>query len=68
VPGLPYVTRSGVPGVLRAALTEAFADPSLAEARRQLLLTGFSNLDRADYARIVELERGAETRGGLRLD
>jgi len=67
VPGLPLVTRSGDAATLRKALTHAFADPTLADARDTLLLTGFSVLDTKAYGRILALEAEVETAGGLLL-
>jgi ABC-type phosphate/phosphonate transport system substrate-binding protein len=66
-PGLPYVTIAGDVPRLRQALAAAFADPELAEARRALLLTGFSLLTEADYQRIPALEADMQRAGGLKL-
>ena len=67
VPGLPWITRAGDAGTIRAALRQVFADPSLAEVRAALLLTGFSELPAGAYDRITELEAAMEEAGGLRL-
>ena len=67
VPGLPWITRAGDAGMIRAALRQVFADPSLAEVREALLLTGFSELPAGAYDRITELEATMEGAGGLRL-
>lgn len=67
VPGLPLITRSGDAATIRKALTHAFADPTLADARDTLLLTGFSILDAKAYDRILALEAEVETMGGLLL-
>jgi ABC-type phosphate/phosphonate transport system substrate-binding protein len=56
MPGLPYVTRAGDVAALQRALHDAFADPALASARKQLLLTGFSLPGAVDYTRIPALE------------
>jgi ABC-type phosphate/phosphonate transport system substrate-binding protein len=58
VPGLPYVTRSGDVGDLRAALKSVFADPALAVHRKALMLSGVSVLDADAYEVIAALERG----------
>lgn len=63
VPGLPYVTRGGDIAELRAALYLAFHDEGLEEARRKLLLTGYSVLSDDDYARILRLEAGLHEQG-----
>lgn len=67
VPGLPYVTRAGDVPRLRLALTRAFTDPDLQNARDQLFLTGFSALDARDYQLILDLEDAMEKAGGLTL-
>ena len=67
VPGLPWITRAGGPASIRAALARAFADPDLAEARKALLLSGFSTLDVSAYDRITSLEAAMERGGGLAL-
>ncbi|MGQ0483985.1 MAG: phosphate/phosphite/phosphonate ABC transporter substrate-binding protein [Hyphomicrobiales bacterium] len=67
VPGLPYVTAVADITRLRMGLAQAFADPTLFEAREMLFLTGHSVLDAQDYERIVELETAMERAGGLAL-
>ena len=67
VPGLPYVTRAGSTGSIRAALTAAFADPELQEARDQLFLSGYSALAPRSYNRITDLELEMQRAGGLKL-
>jgi ABC-type phosphate/phosphonate transport system substrate-binding protein len=66
-PSLPYVTsRSRSPAELlrlRRAVTEAAADPTLAEARRTLFIDGFVGLDLAAYDRIVQIEAQAHAQG-----
>jgi hypothetical protein len=52
---------------LRKALSRAFADPGLLETREALFLSGYSMLDRNDYAIIASLERDLRTRGDLNL-
>jgi ABC-type phosphate/phosphonate transport system substrate-binding protein len=60
VSGLPYVTAAGRPPAeilrLRQALSEAIADPRLAEVRAALLITGVEMLGRADYLDILSIE------------
>jgi ABC-type phosphate/phosphonate transport system substrate-binding protein len=63
VPGLPYVTRGGNVAELRAALSLAFADQGLEDARRKLMLTGYSTLADDDYARILQLEAMVREQG-----
>lgn len=71
VPGLPLVTSSRRSqdelARLRQALAMAFADPGLLETREALFLSGYSMLDRNDYAIIASLERDLRTRGDLNL-
>lgn len=67
VPGLPYVTAAGDIIKLRMGLAEAFADPTLFEARDKLFLTSHSVLDAKGYERIVDLETAMEKAGGLAL-
>ncbi len=67
VPGLPYVTAAGDITKLRMGLAEAFADPTLREARDGLFLTGHSVLDAKDYERIIDLETAMKKAGGLAL-
>ncbi|MSP83028.1 MAG: phosphate ABC transporter substrate-binding protein [Alphaproteobacteria bacterium] len=67
VPGLPYVCpRSASADLvrrLRAGIAHAMVDPSLAEARDALLITGAVNVEREDYAGIGSLEREAAEAG-----
>src|SRR5665213_950550 len=56
VPGLPFVTRSGDVTQLREALRKAFADPSLANAREAMMMTGFSILPTGAYDVILQRE------------
>ena len=71
VPGLPYVTlASREPeeiGRMRQAVADAFADPTLAQARAGLFLKGFSLLTPSDYAVMRDLERDMTASGGLAL-
>lgn len=67
VPGLPWITRAGDPPSVREALTLAFADPGLTQARETLLLSGFSALEEGAYDRITRLEADMERGGGLQL-
>lgn len=71
VPGLPYVTSARTDASLRKRLHEALAaavaDPSLAECRAALLISGISTLGPKDYDIITKLERECEARGGLDL-
>lgn len=67
VPGLPWITRTGDPERLRAALRSVFADPTLTDTRAALLLSGFSALDETAYDRITGLEAAMERQGGLAL-
>ncbi len=71
VPGLPFVTsvKTG-PAMrerLRQALAAALADPSLAETRSALLISGMSVLAPSEYQVIVKREQECEARGGLDL-
>jgi ABC-type phosphate/phosphonate transport system substrate-binding protein len=56
VPALPYVTRAGDPIKLIAAIEKTFSDPSLAQCREALLLSGFKVLGAGAYDRIIDLE------------
>ncbi len=67
VPGLPWITKVGDVEAIRGAVGDAFADPSLAEVRERLLLTGYSELPLGAYDRITDLEAQTEREGGLRL-
>jgi ABC-type phosphate/phosphonate transport system substrate-binding protein len=62
-PGLPYITRksedSDFLSRLRAGLTAACQDPTLAECRETLMINGFSTLTLSDYKCIVETETAA---------
>ncbi len=57
VPGLPYVTRAGDVGKLRAALRQVFSDPAMRRHREALMIFGLSVLDVEDYDVILELEK-----------
>jgi ABC-type phosphate/phosphonate transport system substrate-binding protein len=67
VPGLPFVTIAGDIDKLHQALTDVFADESLAEIRKALLLDGFSLLTEDDFATIPRLEAEMEAGGGFFL-
>ncbi|MBG1232192.1 phosphate/phosphite/phosphonate ABC transporter substrate-binding protein [Aestuariivirga litoralis] len=56
VPALPYVTRAGDVGKLRAGLQAAFADPSLQAVREKLFLKDVSVLPDGAYDVIPALE------------
>lgn len=65
-PTLPFVTaraRAGEAGRIGLALTDAVADPALAEAVAALRLVAVAPPKRADYGRILEMEAEAEARG-----
>lgn len=70
-PGLPYVTRADASDDLlkrlRAGLRAALADPKLAAARDDLLITGVEVLSEDAYDRIIEIEEDARARGYARL-
>jgi ABC-type phosphate/phosphonate transport system substrate-binding protein len=70
-PGLPFVMSACLPAstvaVLRDALFEALADPDLAEARATLGIRGATVLTVADYRRVLDIERKAESIGYPRL-
>jgi ABC-type phosphate/phosphonate transport system substrate-binding protein len=70
-PGLPFIAsarlgRSTIDAV-REALFAALANPDLAEARSALGLSGARLTGRADYDRVIEIERGAAAVGYSRL-
>ena len=71
VPGLPYVTSVKTSSDLRRrlgeAVTAALSDPSLAEPRRALLISGLSVLAPEEYQAILMRERDCEAHGGLDL-
>ena len=71
-PGLPYVTRiaaaSEVRERLAAGLLRAFADPSLAAVRAELLIDGVDVLTLADYRCMTTMADDARRRGYLELD
>ena len=56
-PGLPYVTRAGMADLdavaMSQAVTDAFADPGLADARSTLRLVGFAQIPLAEYDRFM---------------
>lgn len=66
-PGLPYITRGDASDeevrVLRQALQEAIAEPSLSAARDVLCLKNFAVLSDPDYEPLAELERQARRLG-----
>ena len=66
-PCLPFITaRATTPGTLRAlrsALSSVLADPGLAAARGQLLLTGIDTTGDGGYAAVLALERAAQDLG-----
>ncbi len=66
-PGLPLVTAASTDAATLQALREALEavarDPSLAEARRRLLLDGFSLVSAADYQLTQRLEEDARALG-----
>ena len=66
-PGLPYVTAAGAFEALcdrlRAGLSEAMRDPTLAEARAALLIAGIEVLPPEAYDRIDRMEREAAELG-----
>ncbi|MGQ0663577.1 MAG: phosphate/phosphite/phosphonate ABC transporter substrate-binding protein [Pseudomonadota bacterium] len=71
-PGLPYVTRVGLPPDLierlRAGLARAAADPGLASVRAELLIEGIDVLPIESYDRIAALEAEAKRQGYTELD
>lgn len=70
-PGLPYVTRAGAGSDqisrLRDGLSEAFADPRLADAREALLLSGMQVLDYEAYRCIGDMENAARAAGYAKI-
>lgn len=67
VPGLPYVTRDKDAQRWSEAVAAAMAEPSLADVRAALMISGFTQTRPADYDAILQLEDAVEARGGLRL-
>ena len=71
-PGLPYVTRIGAAKALRdrlvAGLLRAFADPSLADVRAELLITGVEVLPVAQYRCMTDRAEDARRRRYVELD
>jgi len=71
MPGLPYVTSVKTDDDLRlrlrAALAAALTDPTLAETRTALFISGTSMLEPQDYRIILDREQDCEARGGLDL-
>ena len=63
MPALPYVTAAArgeeVREKLRAGLQAAGADPRLAAARADLMLSGFVASDASAYAPVAEADRSA---------
>jgi ABC-type phosphate/phosphonate transport system substrate-binding protein len=70
-PNLPFIASGGLPpstiAAVREALFAALANPDLAEARSALGLSGARLTGRADYDRVIEIERGAAAVGYSRL-
>jgi len=70
-PGLPFIASARLPAstiaAVRAALFAALSDPGLAGARAALGLEGACVLTRADYERVIDIEREAEAAGYARL-
>ncbi|RYD49220.1 MAG: phosphate ABC transporter substrate-binding protein [Sphingomonadales bacterium] len=66
-PGLPLITRGSASdeevALLRSALDASLVDPSLADVRDVLALSGFAVLDDSRYERLLELERQAAALG-----
>ena len=66
-PNLPFITRGAASDQeverLRQALADTFADPTLAEARQALLITGLEVLDEREYAALNAMEREASAAG-----
>ncbi|SEH22586.1 PhnD/SsuA/transferrin family substrate-binding protein [Rhizobium sp. NFR12] len=66
-PGLPLITRASTSddevALLRSALEAALVDPSLADVRDVLALSGFAVLDDCRYESLLELERQAAVLG-----
>ena len=71
VPALPYVTSAKSDAALlqrlRKGLADAIDDPSLADCRAALFISGASDLNTSDYKVIPALEQACEARGGLDL-
>ncbi|MQT13537.1 phosphate/phosphite/phosphonate ABC transporter substrate-binding protein [Segnochrobactrum spirostomi] len=66
-PGLPFITAASASdshvAALQAALDAVAADPTLADVRHELCLTGFERIDAAEYDRVLTYERMAERAG-----
>ena len=66
-PSLPFIVSADLerayPGVVRAALLDAFADPNLAGARDALALGGAVAASDEDYARVLTIEAEARAMG-----
>lgn len=66
-PSLPYATHVGLPAAqderIRAALSDASADPNLAPARDALLLTGFDTATVETYRTMIDFRDAAEAQG-----
>jgi len=64
MPGLPYITSAKTTddelAAMRQALADAFSDPTLAEVRTQLMLSGFEETDRGDYASLEAMIDGGQ--------
>jgi ABC-type phosphate/phosphonate transport system substrate-binding protein len=65
-PGLPYVTRANADPVLvrrlQAGLAQVFSDPSLADLRASLLLSGLDTLPPGSYRCMTDMESDAARR------
>jgi ABC-type phosphate/phosphonate transport system substrate-binding protein len=66
-PSLPFIVRAEIerayPGVVRAALRDALADPELAGARGALALSGAGAASDEVYARVLAIEAEARAMG-----
>jgi len=71
-PCLPFIASALLPvatiAAVRAALMSALQDPTLTAARATLGLCGASMAAPADYERVIEIERAAESAGYPRLE
>jgi ABC-type phosphate/phosphonate transport system substrate-binding protein len=70
-PNLPFIASASLPAstidAVREAVFAAVEDPNLAEARATLGLKGARLTSRADYERVIEIERDAAAVGYPRL-
>ncbi len=71
-PSLPFITAGSASDatvqVLRTALAEVLGDPSLADVRARLLLTGVDVAPLEDFARVLDLENEAIASGYPSID